>query len=192
MSHVLRRLRDELKFGRDRRCSTGDTVVEEQDSTRCLLNPPVLFTLKKFTIRRTLTGSPMKRVRSCLHTVWVMNDKTLVKKPFASPSLKQWREGGEKKNNYNGNCKAFCVTRKCEKIYLLVFTILSRRSVVTSLSSLHITTLNDVIPWHILARQRLFYFIVCIISFIFFIFFLFFVWSLLLAEIKRWICQYLQ
>ena len=89
MSHVPRRLRDEMKFGGYRRCSSEDTVVEEQDSTRCVLNPSILFTLKKFTIKRTLTGSPMKRVRSCLHTVWVMNDKTLVKKPFASPSLKQ-------------------------------------------------------------------------------------------------------
>ena len=40
----------------------------------------------------------------------------LLKGTFASPLLKHRREGREKNDNYTGNCKVFCVTRKRNKL----------------------------------------------------------------------------
>ena len=55
---------------------------------------------------------------------------------------------------------------------------------------LHVRTENGVIPWYVLAPQRLFDFIVCVVSFIFFLF-SYFLWSLnLVFMAKQWSCLY--
>ena len=71
-----------------------------------------------------------------------------------------------------------------------VLAIVTERILLT-LPLLHIRTIRGVISWYVLALQRLFHFIACVSFLSISLFLLIFLWSLLLAEVLRYVCQYL-
>ena len=57
----------------------------------------------------------MKKPGSWSHTFWVMKDETLVKKILPGQFWNTDEPEEKRINNYTGNYKAFCVTRKRNK-----------------------------------------------------------------------------
>ena len=79
---------------------------------------------QNFTIKSTLTkifaSVSNELAWSWSHAFWVSNDEKITKH-FACPSKNSARKDKKKKKSKKGYCKAFCVTRKRNKLFYMYF-----------------------------------------------------------------------
>ena len=132
------------KFGGHKHCGSGDINILAFLQIRlfyhkCLISvtvyahllPPLLFSLKYMACHVLHTSrittfvtflsetffSVPNEISPILFTRFLGNEwRNIFKRTIINPLLKHGREGGEKNSNYTDNCKAFYVTRKCNKL----------------------------------------------------------------------------